>query len=81
MVPGDTLLGAACTSRFRLLPTCRWLSWSVPASAIIKGVYKLDWEPNAPSWLSVSTLLKSGTTEGGSGLEGMRHVRGASLWM
>ena len=36
--PGLTLLGAACTSRLMLLPTCRWLSWRVPESATTRGV-------------------------------------------
>jgi hypothetical protein len=51
----------------------------VPASAIMRGVYSEDCDPKAPSWLSESVVLKSGTTEGGKGLEGIRHVRGASL--
>ena len=82
IVPGDTLLGAACTSRFRLFPTCRCERCSVPASDTTSGVYSELWLPSTPSWLSVSCFLNSVSfIEGGSGFEGMRQVRGASLWM
>jgi hypothetical protein len=72
----------ACTSKLRLFPTCRWLSCSVPASAMIKGVYSVDCVPSAPSCVASSeTLYSCSIGEGGKGREGMRHVRGASLWM
>jgi hypothetical protein len=38
MVPGETDFGAACTSTFMLVATCKWLSCSVPASATTIGV-------------------------------------------
>lgn len=80
MVPGLVVFGAACTSRLRWLPTCKCESCNVPASATTKGVYDEDWEPSAPSCVALSeTRYWFARTEGGSGFEGMRQERGASL--
>jgi hypothetical protein len=38
IVPGATLFGAACTSTFRFVLTCKWLSCNVPVNATIMGV-------------------------------------------
>jgi hypothetical protein len=80
IVPAETDLGAAWTSTFMLVATCKWLSCSVPASATTMGVYmslKLPW----PSVSSVVPFSNSSFNAlGGRGLVGMRQVKGASLW-
>lgn len=80
IVPGATLLGAACTKTFILVLTCRWLNCSVPASATTMGVYTSLRLP-CPSVESVVPFSNSSfRAEGGNGFVGIRQVSGASLW-
>ena len=79
MVPGATLFGAACTSTFRFVLTCRWLSCNVPANATTIGVY-ISLKLPCPSVSSVVPFSNSSfSAEGGNGFVGIRHVSGASL--